>query len=370
MRIIQSLEGKSWSGGQQQTLHLTKGLQAQGHDVLLVCHADGDLEQRALEQGLNVIGHPFRREFDISEICRLYRIFREFQPDLVNVHRAWAHTQWLMVSLLTRFRGLIVTRRVLFEPDRNPVSLVKYRSAVVRGYIAVSRSVAQRLQNIGIAARRIRVVHSATDSSVFVPQRSLLPPESWPVPPGAPVAVLVGNYSRNKGHDLLLEAFDQMWQAWPQLHLVLIGHNTDHHNLVQSPVFRKAANRIHVLGFRRDVAQILPWCRFLVNASTEEGFPGSTREGLCCGLPVVAADIPAHREIHVLTPLHLFVSGSAADLARAMLSLQFQQPDNRQKVEQVQAMERWFSTSALIDHTLSAYRSICPELAQFEASNQ
>ncbi|HEY9070663.1 MAG TPA: glycosyltransferase family 4 protein [Candidatus Ozemobacteraceae bacterium] len=357
MRIIHSLEGHSWSGGQQQALLLATGQSARGHDVKLMCQRGSELERRAREAGLDVASHDYRGELHPVSIYGLNRVYREFRPDVVNVHRAWAHTQWALVSLINRFRGLIVTRRVLFRPDFNPVSLIKYRTPAVRGYIAVSGAVAGRLKETGIPDRRIRIVYSATDIDRFSPatQEPLAGP--WPVPAGAPAALLVGNYSRNKGHDLLLDAFERAARSWPELHLVIAGHGTDSGPLPEKHATLAARDRIHILGYRKDVPALLARVRFSINASYEEGFSGTVRESLAMGVPVVASGIPANREMNGIVPLCLFEPGNADDFARALLEMR-KPDDERIAAARREATVRAFSAGSMVEATLRAYREL------------
>lgn len=230
MRIIHSLEGKAWSGGQQQALLLALGQREAGHQVLLLCQKGSELESRARAADLLIDPVDYRSEANPLSVAHLNKVFLQFQPDIVNVHRAWAHTQWLLVSLYHRFRGLVVTRRVLFRPDRNPLSLVKYRSPAIRGFIAVSKAVSERLQSQGVPGSRIRVVHSATDCQRFSPDvpSDLVGP--WPVPENGDALLLIGNFSPNKGHLVLVEAFEKLSSTWPEAHLVMAGHGMEHGN--------------------------------------------------------------------------------------------------------------------------------------------
>ncbi len=354
MRIIHSLEGHSWSGGQQQALLLAQGQAGLGHDVRLLCQRGSELERRARAAGLAVAPHDYRGELHPVSIMQLCRAFREFCPDVVNVHRAWAHTQWALVSLIHRFRGLIVTRRVLFRPDFNPVSLVKYRTPAVRGYIAVSRAVANRLNETGVPDRRIRVVYSATDTERFSPAHPEPLDGPWPVPEGAPAALLVGNYSRNKGHDLLLDAFERMAPAWPELQLVIAGHGTDKGALPARREALSVRDRIHILGYRKDVPALFSRVRFSINASYEEGFSGTARESLAMGVPVVASAIPANREMNGIVPLRLFEPGNPESFACALLAMRTAE-DPRAAALRREATVRAFSAGAMVAATLHAY---------------
>ncbi|HNW35465.1 MAG TPA: glycosyltransferase, partial [Candidatus Ozemobacteraceae bacterium] len=315
------------------------------------------LERRARAAGIDVRPHDYRGELNPVSIMGLVKAFGKFRPDVVNVHRAWAHTQWALASLVHRFRGLIVTRRVLFRPDFNPVSLVKYRTPAVRGYIAVSRAVAARLKEIGIPDRRIRVVYSATDTERFSPGAHEPLTGPWPVQEHSPVALLVGNYHRNKGHDLLLAAFRRMANDWPELHLVIAGNGTDCGPLKANLELNPLRDRIHILGYRADVPALMARSRFTINASFEEGFSGTVRESLAMGVPVVASDIPANREMDRLIPLCLFKAGDEADLARALLEMR--RPEEPiAPHERREATIRDFSAGSMVEATVRAYREL------------
>ena len=352
MRIIHALEGHTWSGGQQQALFLVQEQIRQGHEVLLMCQSGSELEQRAAAAGLPVHAHDYRSEMNPRSVLGLLRAFDSFRPEVVNVHRAWAHTQWVLVSLLRRFRGLIVTRRVLFRPEKNPLSAVKYRTPAVRGYIAVSRAVAERLREVGVASRRICVVYSASDTERFDPDLTHALSGPWPIPRGTPAALLIGNFHPNKGHELLLQAFAEVSQIWPELHLVLAGTGTDGARLQELRAAHPAADRIHLLGFRPDVPALLQHATFSVNASFQEGFAGTIRESLAMNVPVVASAIPANLEMNELIPLTLFPCGNAAGLARSVLRMkEAPRPDVR-----TEAVRR-FSVPAMVDRTVQAYHS-------------
>ncbi|NLI75633.1 MAG: glycosyltransferase [Candidatus Riflebacteria bacterium] len=363
MRIIQSLEGGSWSGGQQQAFFLAREMARAGHEVLLVCQAGSVLAHRAAEAGLALRTAPFRRELDPATLRVLLGAFRDFRPEVVNVHRAWAHTMWGLVALLQRFRGLIVTRRVLFRPDFNPISLVKYRTRAVRGYIAVSGAVAGRLRSLGIPDRRLCVVHPATDTDRFDPAAAHPRHGPLPVPPGAPLALMVANFHPNKGHLVLLEAFRQAATQWPDLHLALAGTGTDSPRLRGLAAATGAADRVHLLGFREDVPALLAASTFSLNASYEEGLPGTVRESAAMGVPVLAADNDSNRELGRFLPLAFFRTGSADDLARGLLSFRTRSITPTERAALREAAVRSFSVPAMVAATLEAYRTLGPQPA-------
>lgn len=358
MKILHSLEGTSWSGGQQQTLFLAEGQARLGHDVLLMCQKGGELEKRATAAGLQVRSVDYKTEINPVAIFKLLQAYNHFKPDIVNVHRAWSHTQWLLVSLLKRFRGLVVTRRVLFKPDFNPLSMVKYRSSGIRKFIAVSEAVAERLLDMGIAADKISVINPASDSNRFNPDAEHRLNGIWPVADRMPTALIVGNYSKNKGHQLLLEAFAKMAGRWPELQLVLAGHNTDSPELRSIVERHNLGERVHLLGFRDDVPALMQRSSFTVNASWQEGFSGTVRESLMMGVPVIASDIPSNREINMVVPLHLFACGQAESLAACLLDQKNITLSAAQTTHLRELAIRAFSVDAMVARTLAVYQEI------------
>ena len=57
------------------------------------------------------------------------------------------------------------------------------------------------------------------------------------------------------------------------------------------------AGRVHFLGTRNDVPQLLPECALLVHAARQEPLGRVLLEAAACGLAVVATDVGGTREI-------------------------------------------------------------------------
>ncbi len=57
------------------------------------------------------------------------------------------------------------------------------------------------------------------------------------------------------------------------------------------------AGRVHFLGARSDVLVLLAASDLLVSGSRAEGLPGVVLESMAIGVPIVATDLPAMREV-------------------------------------------------------------------------
>ena len=65
MRIIHSLEGTSWSGGQAQAFFLAKRQAELGHEVLLMCQKDSALQKKAENAGISICPVDYFKEINL-----------------------------------------------------------------------------------------------------------------------------------------------------------------------------------------------------------------------------------------------------------------------------------------------------------------
>jgi len=146
MRILHLDSGTEMRGGQWQVLRLIDGLRAAGHECALLARAGSPLSAEARRRGVDVSAWTLRSIWKRSRAA-------DITHDITHAHDARSHT----AAAMTGITRLVVSRRVAFPVQPNPISKWKYRHAV--HYIAVSRMVKQTLLDAGIAPSRITVVY-------------------------------------------------------------------------------------------------------------------------------------------------------------------------------------------------------------------
>lgn len=116
------------------------------------------------------------------------------------------------------------------------------------------------------------------------------------------VVVFTGRWSRTKGLDSLLVAFDLVASRHSNLHLLIIGEPAldEPPVLAEAFVNASALDRVHVLGRLRDSADVAAYLNaadLFALPSLAEGMPLAILEAMASGLPIVASDIDAHRAL-------------------------------------------------------------------------
>jgi len=148
---------------------------------------------------------------------------------------------------------------------------------------------------------------------------------------GAPVIATVGRQEFQKGQWHLLASMPRVLQAHPGTRVLLAGRSGNA-SVRLDEVMRTAGLDGHarLLGHRDDVPEILASSDLFVFPSLYEGLGGALIEAMALGLPIVASDLPAIREVvepgrnAILVP-----PGSPADLAAAIGTLIDDEPRRR-----------------------------------------
>lgn len=110
------------------------------------------------------------------------------------------------------------------------------------------------------------------------------------------VVTCVAEMSPNKNHKFLLEAWKGLAAAYSNCHLLLVGKG-EMMSVLRGKVRREKIPRVHFLGLRRDVPQILSESDIVTLTSKREGLPKSILEAMAAGKPVVATNVRGNREL-------------------------------------------------------------------------
>ncbi len=293
MRVLHLNTERTWRGGEQQTLWLATGLRDAGDASEVACPPGSPLAQRARAAGLPVHEILMRGEWDAAAVGALRRLFRERRPEVVHMHTSHAHT---LGCLAARGKGgprTAVSRRVDFSIYRNflRLSWLKYRLLGHR-FVAISRAVREVLLRDGIPADRIEVVPSGIDTARLDGARRKDLRLDLGLPPGTPLVGDVAAFGWHKAQEVLVEATPLLLREVPDAHVALIGDG-ECRPRVEALARRLGllGRRVHFLGFRDDVPDVLGSLDLFVMCSVMEGLCTSALDAQAVGVPVVASAV-------------------------------------------------------------------------------
>ncbi len=211
-------------------------------------------------------------------------------PHAVNtsqfVHRAWlaspVHTSRIHRNAYGLYQWLYSVMNARFEQQSY---------AAARQVVAVSRRVQSELEAIGVASERIRVIHNGVDPMEFFPE--VQDRAELGLPRTSPLLLFVGDIrTPRKNLDTVLKALVGV----PAAHLAVVG------NTAKSPypaLSRElgVADRVHFLGFRRDVPRLMRAADIFVCPSRYEACTLVLVEAMASGLAVITAETTGGSEV-------------------------------------------------------------------------
>jgi glycosyltransferase involved in cell wall biosynthesis len=209
--------------------------------------------------------------------------------DINAVH--FVHTAWLKSPAHTwrcrkNISGLYQLFYSLYNSHREKKAFSRARLIV-----AVSEKVKCELVEIGVPSEKICVILNGVNLKEFTP--GTVDRSTWNLPKEKSVALFVGDIRSNrKNLDTVLLALVNS----ENLHLAVAGEtrNSPYPQLAQK---LGISNRVHFLGYRRDIADIMKAVDFFVFPSRYEACTLALMEALASGLPVITANSTGGSEV-------------------------------------------------------------------------
>jgi glycosyltransferase involved in cell wall biosynthesis len=315
VRLVISNASHAWGGAEAMAETLARGLQQRGHEVVVFCRHDGSPLQDRLAG--DVPCEPILGGFDLhpATLLRCARALRRHRTEVV-VANAVKDPRWTGVA--ARMLGIPVVFRQ--ETDQPYKDVLRHR--LFYGWVPdvhLVNSEATRRTLLGsvdwVAPERVVVIPNGVDVSPLLDAV----PADLGLPDGAVAVGFVGRFEARKGIWELAEAWPKVANAVPHAHLVVAGWGPE------ETEFRQVISggpRVHWLGFRTDVPQLMKAFDILAVPSYYEGFGLVVVEAMAAGTPVVATAASSIPEI--LTDGvegRLVPPRDAGALARALIDL-------------------------------------------------
>ncbi len=258
----------------------------------------------------------------------LSQLVRKKQIQIVHAHMARDYPLAAYAARMNRGSKLIVTRHVLFDLNR----LHRITLSNATRIIAVSQAVASQLQADAIAPpEKIRIVLNGIDTAKFQEARRNFTRsqflDAWSLPRGCFLIGTVGELTPLKGQEEFLRAAAEVVKQIPTAYFIVAGmdHSRQQENrsrIEQLIEELNLANRVRLVGWFEDLAQLYCALDVFVYASHTEYFGLALAEAMAVGTAVVATETAGARELIKSGETGLLVPrGDVDQLAARILDL-------------------------------------------------
>jgi glycosyltransferase involved in cell wall biosynthesis len=184
----------------------------------------------------------------------------------------------------------------------------RHGSRLVAAMVAVSSEVGKAVAtDLRPAPRRLVVIPNGVDMDRYgdVTKREAVR-DSIGVPPDALLLTCVAKLYEQKGHVVLLDAFERL-RSQREVHLALVGDGPLLGSLAARIDVAGIQPRVHLTGIRSDIPDVLMASDAFVLPSLWEGLPMALLEAMASGLPIIASRVAGTEEVLAGTDAGLLV---------------------------------------------------------------
>ncbi len=334
LRIVHSEAAVSFGGQEHRIFKEMRAMRKRGHHMELICRPEAQLVGRMRDEGFVVHTVPMGGIPNfVKGVATIRRILAQGRFDVLNTH---SRKDTLIAALAGRLAGtpLIVRTRHLAIPIGSLLSYTWLPHKVV----TVSDHVRQMVLDKGVSSGKVATIYSPVEPPPPIAHSTLR--EELKLSEQAVVVICVAVMREKKGHVFLIDSMKPLFDNYPDLHLVLVGAGSPTFEKVQQHVAASGLQqRVHLLGYRKDVPNLLAGADIFALATEQEASGTVYVEAQMSGLPVVGTDVGGVSEMMqdgrtgILVPLH-----DATALTQALDSL-IRQPELREQMSR--AAHKW-----------------------------
>jgi len=306
-KILFVITKSNWGGAQQYVFTLAKHFTEHGDTVTVALGGTGEagaplglLAERLQQAGISTIFlTSFARDIsllrEVTSFFELRKIIAHIQPDILHLNSSKAGGIGALAGRSVGVKKIIYTAHGWAHREaRNPFSrlLIWIMSwlTVVLAHKTITVSEFDYHDSPTLFSRRkIHVVHNGIPTDRDLPRKEQAQQSLKAIAPslpiGVPLIISVGELTKNKAHELLIEALTQVADPF---FCIIIGEGEERKNLEYLITKKELGDRIQLSGFIPNASELVSASDIFVLPSRKEGLPYTLLEVGLAALPVIA----------------------------------------------------------------------------------
>ena len=358
MRILQIINSLTNGGAEKLVVETSKKFIEKGHhvDLVLFKSIDSVLEQEVLKlKGIKVyflskntnIYHP-------SHILKIRKHLSTHKYDVVQVHLFPAF-YWTALAVGEGFEGKLIHTEHSTNNRRMGNWLYRQIDNFIYSkydfHIAISDAVRKSVNaHIGQKQRKVVNIFNGVNLESIASAKAL-ERQKLGLTEDDKILIQVSSFKKPKDQATLIKALEKLDR---NVHLLLVGEGVLKPYYVNMAQKLHVENRVHFLGVRTDVPQLLKTADIVVLSSHYEGLSLASVEGLASGKPFIASDVPGLTEVVEGAGL-LFPKNDSVKLAEIIDKLFTDRTYYNKIVRECLARSKKYDINDMVDKYIELY---------------
>jgi glycosyltransferase involved in cell wall biosynthesis len=251
-----------------------------------------EAERRMDEAGVRYFGLGRRSSTDLHHWLHLRGLLRRERVDVLHAHMFGSNVWGTVIGRLARV-PVIVAHEHTWSFEGRPLRRFVDREVIGRGstaFIAVSRDDQRKM---------VEIERVDADKILHVPNGIAAPPPptgadvraELGIPAGVPVIGTVSVLRPQKALEVFIEASAELLRQNPDLRVLLAGDGPLRGELTELVNGLGVQDRLLMLGYRSDAADVMATLDVAVSSSAFEGSPLAVMEYMESARPIVATRV-------------------------------------------------------------------------------
>jgi glycosyltransferase involved in cell wall biosynthesis len=312
-----------FGGGEIWMLRTLTALQKRGHTVHLLCRPGTMLAQRSRAACISTHTMPIKGDLGPVTIWRTKRLLQKLGIEIILTNM---DKELRFAGLAAKWAGGVplVSRRGIDYPLKDRLHYRLSYNWLATMVVANSQATKDSLLRYApwLSPDRVKVIYNGIDPEPFMEPTALDLRRQLGLDRESKLIGFVGQLDERKGWHTLLPAFVQTARRHANAHLVAVGVGSLQEWIKHYAVEQGIADRVHLLGFRDDIVDIMKNIDMLILPSLWEGFGIVMVEAMAAAKPVIVTNVSSMPEVVVEGQTgHVVPVRDPAALAKAMLRL-------------------------------------------------
>ena len=307
-----------------------------------------------------------------AAIRAVKKIRQEFDFDLIDSH--FIYPNGVVAAMLGELyqKPVVITCRgadIERFPDLPLIgNRIRWALRKATQLVAVSRRIADRMEQQGADPAKISVIPNGVDCEKFQALSTEQARKELDLPPNRPLVLAVGYRLELKGFHILVDAIPRIRERFPNVLVAIVGGQArwakDFLPTIEQRIRANNVREHVLLTGTRPQEELSKWysaADLLSILSSREGSPNVLMEALACGLPAVATPVGGIPDILSDSRLGVLLPERSAGAAAAGITEALSKTWDRSEIRQTMEGRSWHTTAEQVnrvfDRALSGFDS-------------
>jgi len=303
LKILQLVTKRQYRGAEVFAANLSKELIELGHTILFAGLYKNNANILEVEGAENVdLSENKPGNFSLSLVRSIVKLIKESDPDVIQCNGSDTLKYMIAASYMIKKKPIVYRNiSTISEWLGSDIKLSVYKkifSKVDHVTSVGSESIQDLIKTLDYPERQTSVIRRGIPNKKIegLNYSDKLKSE-LNLEQNDKVVMHVGNFSPEKNHKFLVEIFKDLKKSHPHIKLICVGDGVTFESISSLVKEEGLDQSIFLLGFRKDIPELLSAADCIVLSSLVEGVPGVILEAAVQEKPAVASNVGGVKEV-------------------------------------------------------------------------